>query len=511
MSIVVAGGGIAGLATAHYLSKVPGIQKIVLMEASSRIGGWVQTTTMPDDGTLFEHGPRTIRPSGVAGANTLNIVEELGLGQKLKPIAKSHPTAKYRLIYANGALHELPSSWASFLRTQPPFKRPLAAALVSELLTPAKKCDDDSIYNFISRRLGEDFAQYLIDPMTRGICAGDAREISADAFVTGPVFRMEQESGGILKHLLKNAFKSAVDVNASLKEPLGALAKRSQEENWSVWSLQGGLEAFPTRWVKHLEHRGVEIRLNTPINHLQLRGAKSVQITLEGEETMVYDHAFMCTPAHVTANLVKTEDVALSSHLSSIPFVDVGVVNIEFDSQVSQREAFGFLVPSNQRDTRILGAIFDSCSFPQGDKSIFTVMMGGKWFNSLFGSHAKPDDLAAIAVEELRRIMGIAEEPSRVIPTIHRQAIPQYVLGHRQRVQDARQRLQALALPLSLVGSSYDGVGINDTILSEGQSGSLCNLLHLPTAALQKPAIHQVHVNPPSTPTSGGLDLSSMT
>ena len=74
----VVGGGISGLSAAYYLRKLVPNCKLTLLEASSRLGGWVHTTKF-DDGSVFEHGPRTIRPAGVSGANTLQLVEELGL------------------------------------------------------------------------------------------------------------------------------------------------------------------------------------------------------------------------------------------------------------------------------------------------------------------------------------------------------------------------------------------------------------------------------------------------
>lgn len=73
-STVVLGGGIAGLSAAYYLrNSAP-----ILIEGSSRLGGWIYTKRRKN-GILFEHGPRTIRPAGAPGVNTLNLVEELGL------------------------------------------------------------------------------------------------------------------------------------------------------------------------------------------------------------------------------------------------------------------------------------------------------------------------------------------------------------------------------------------------------------------------------------------------
>ena len=81
--------------------------------------------------------------------------------------------------------------------------RPLVLSGLKDLLTPQKVCEDESLFDFVSRRFGHHVAQYAIDPMVRGICAGNAKEISAKAFVAGPLFELEQEYGGIFKGLLK--------------------------------------------------------------------------------------------------------------------------------------------------------------------------------------------------------------------------------------------------------------------------------------------------------------------
>jgi oxygen-dependent protoporphyrinogen oxidase len=78
MSYTVVGGGISGLAAAHYLKRLPGTRSVTVLESAARLGGWIQTTRH-GDGAKYEHGPRTVRPMGEAGSNTLQLVEEIGL------------------------------------------------------------------------------------------------------------------------------------------------------------------------------------------------------------------------------------------------------------------------------------------------------------------------------------------------------------------------------------------------------------------------------------------------
>ena len=101
--------------------------------------------------------------------------------------------------------------------------------------------------------------------------------------------------------------------------------------------------------------------------------------------------------------------------------------------------------------------------------SIFTVMMGGKWFEQLFGVNPKCQTIENLAVSELIRILKISNDPTRVVTKIQKNCIPQYVVGHKDRVYQLRKTIKSESLPLSLIGSSYDCVGINDVIMSAKQ------------------------------------------
>jgi oxygen-dependent protoporphyrinogen oxidase len=139
MSKVVLGGGLGGLAAAHYLTKKATNQTLTLIESSSRTGGWIKTN-LQENGTVFEQGPRTIRPRGEAGSNTLELVEELNLTDQIVPLVSSHPAAQNRMIYANGSLHLLPSSLFGLFKKQEPFTRPLVLHLLNDLKAKKEKC-----------------------------------------------------------------------------------------------------------------------------------------------------------------------------------------------------------------------------------------------------------------------------------------------------------------------------------------------------------------------------------
>ena len=122
MKCSVVGGGVSGLSAAFYLKTLVPSLHVTVHEASATLGGWIQTTRT-ENGLVLEHGPRTIRPVGPKGANTLELVETLGLTSKVKPILKSHPSALNRMIYVNGELHRLPNNLKSLFLRQEPFER----------------------------------------------------------------------------------------------------------------------------------------------------------------------------------------------------------------------------------------------------------------------------------------------------------------------------------------------------------------------------------------------------
>ena len=172
MAVSILGGGISGLSAAYYLIKT-GAPAVSLFEKSSRFGGWIKTNKF-DDGYIFESGPRTLRPKGIPGSNTLEMIDELGLESRIQPIKSNHDAAKNRMVFVNNKLCLLPSDLAGAFKTSPPFSKPLIMAALHDLFTGKSKTalEDESIYDFANRRFGKEIADYAISPMICGICAG---------------------------------------------------------------------------------------------------------------------------------------------------------------------------------------------------------------------------------------------------------------------------------------------------------------------------------------------------
>ncbi|XP_068631000.1 protoporphyrinogen oxidase [Battus philenor] len=459
----ILGGGLGGLSTGYYLLKNNlsnnNNLKFLLLEATNYCGGWIKSIKTKD--YVFEQGPRTIRPKGVVGLNTLNMIQDLGLSEHVLPIKSDHPAAKNRMIYANNSLHLLPSGFKGVFQRNEPFSKPLIYAIFKDLWNPHKQLQDDSIYNFVERRFGKEIADYAIAPMICGICAGDAKEISVK-FLMRTLFEWEQNHGGVVKGMFKSMFKTKSESDMQLSE----LAKKAQEEKWNVYTIKGGIANFPASLLQHLKENNVDIKLNNKVREIQFVDSSTVKLINNSGEEIITNHVYSSIPSHALADLVVKQHPELAENLKEIPFVTVGIVNLYFKTNKTLiSPAFGFLVPPIE-NSPILGVVFDSCCIPDQNGTVLTVMLGGRWFKEKFGNSVTEKELFDIAQRELRSILNIMEEPTVYNVNILDKCIPQYVIGHYERVEKIRQYIQDHNLPISLVGSSYDGVGVNDVIYS---------------------------------------------
>lgn len=463
----ILGGGIGGLAAGFYLSRKH-VNPIRILEKSNRFGGWIKSENHKDKGFVFEYGPRTLRTNGPAAANSLQLLQELHLEEAVLPVFAGHPASKNRMIFAKGQLNLLPSSFSGFFKKLPPFSKPLMFAMLNDMFRGKNthKLDDESIFDFTERRFGKEVAQYLISPMICGICAGDAKKISVK-FLMREFFEAEQLHGGVFKGLLlKSLFGKKKPDESFLDEP-GLLQKKSKENQWNMILMKNGLESIPKRMVNYLHIHGVTMELNTECRKISFLDDKTVSMFMANRERDVSsDHLISALPSYKLANCIEEQHPTLAYQLRSIDYVDVAVVNLQYSTlDLLDFEAFGFLVPPSEK-LPILGVIFDSCCSDMCGNTVLTVMLGGEWFLDYFGPKPEPSFILKIAKTHVKNILKISMEPKNQKVNILRKCIPQYTLGHYERVEGIRKYIDNYKLPLTLVGSAYDGVGVNDVIYS---------------------------------------------
>jgi protoporphyrinogen/coproporphyrinogen III oxidase len=464
MSITILGGGISGLSAAFYLSARHRGTKVQLYEAASRFGGWIKTDQK--DGYIFEAGPRTIRPKGFAGNCTLEMIELLGLSKKVVPIRSNHIAAKNRMIYVNKQLCLLPNSIKGVMNIVPPFSKPLYKAGLKDLFgrKSKKPLEDESIYDFAARRFGKELADYAVSSMICGICAGDAKEISVK-FLMKNLFEKEQKFGGVIKGIL---WDYVMNGSNRIKPPSftpTTLFQKAKDQKWSIYSLEGGLETLPKTIVEKLsDDISISMNLNAKCDRIKFETGGPVQVTVNGINHST-KHLISSLPSFQLAQLVNHQHPKLASELNSIKCVDVAVINLHYPSELLEQEGFGLLVPPIE-NLPILGIIFDSCCFKMEGQTVLTVMCGGKWFEKWFGDNPTEKQLLEVALANVKKILNIEEKPDRYKVNIMRKCIPQYVVGHHARVERIRKYIDDHKLPLSLCGASFDGVGVNDVIVS---------------------------------------------
>ncbi|XP_004775970.1 protoporphyrinogen oxidase isoform X1 [Mustela putorius furo] len=476
-TVVVLGGGISGLAASYHLSRAPCPPKVVLVEGSERLGGWIRSVRGPGD-AVFELGPRGIRPAGAVGARTLLLfllflrvygeqVSELGLDSEVLPVRGDHPAAQNRFLYVGGALHALPSGLRGLFRPSPPFSKPLFWAGLKELTTPRGKDPDETVHSFAQRRLGPEVASLAMDSLCRGVFAGNSRELSIRSCFPS-LFQAEQTHRSVLLGLLLGAGRSP--------QPDSALIRQARAERWSQWSLRGGLETLPQALYTHLTSRGVTVLKGQPVCGLSLQAEGRWKVSL-GDGSLEADHVISAVPASVLSGLLPAQAAPLACALRAITAVSVAVVNLQYRGARLPVQGFGHLVPSSE-DPGVLGIVYDSIAFPEQDGSPpglrVTVMLGGSWLQTLEarGSVLSQELFQQQAQQAAAAQLGLREPPSHCLVHLHKNCIPQYTLGHWQKLEAATQFLASQRLPLTLAGASYEGVAVNDCIESGRQAAA---------------------------------------
>ena len=445
--IVIAGGGISGLATAWAIRRREPRTDVVVLERGSRTGGNIRTEHV--DGYICESGPDGFLDNA---PDTLKLVHEIELESQLLP---SQDAARKRYIFLNGALREVPTSPGTFLTT-PLLSIPGKLRVACEPLAARPTAAEESIFEFAARRIGREAAAVLVDSMVSGIFAGDSRALSLRACFP-KMWQLEDEHGGLFRALL--ATRRSRRKGDAVGAPSGRLT-----------SFNGGMRDLIDCLTRKLDE---VVRTSAPV--LELRHTRDVLGHRSGWPSQSYslatgrgeleaDAVILAGPSADSAALLRTFDPVLASALEEIPSAPLAVVCLGYDAaevnRVCPLDGFGFLVPRDQR-VRILGALWESSIYPNrapAGKALLRVMIGGA---------CDPDavtlddgELVAAVRRDLARTMGLASAPEFTRIVRHPRGIPQYVKGHLARLRRIDTLLQ-LHPGLFLAGNSYRGVSLN--------------------------------------------------
>ena len=458
MRVCVIGGGVSGLSTAFYLKR--GGAQVKLLERENYPGG--KARTYYEKGYIVESGPNGFLDGK---PDTLELVKLLG-AEKL--LYRSSDKARKRFIYKNGRLVRLPENPIAFLSSYL-LSWKGKVRLLGELLVPPSEKEDETLAEFVRRRLGKEALDYLLDPMVAGIFAGDPERMSLKAaFPT--IYRLEREYGGLIRGLIAKA-KEAKKKGAKSSGPAGP--------GGVLTSFVKGMSQFTQLLAQEL---GESFTPEAQVKTLEKKKDKwLVTYTLRGKEkSEEFDAVVLSLPAYAAAQVLKETSRELSELLASIEYSPISVVALGFEKRGlgHNLDGFGFLVPKVE-GRKILGALWDSSVFPNRapeGKALIRVMIGGARQPEL--ALKSEEELTEIALKELKRIMKIRHYPEMVKVFRHEKGIPHYTIGHAEKVERIFKLGRELG-NLFFCNNAYKGVGINDCTKSARETAekvlnSLC-------------------------------------
>jgi protoporphyrinogen/coproporphyrinogen III oxidase len=444
MSVVIVGGGISGLALAHGLRSRG--TEVTLLEAGPRLGGTIQTRKR--DGFITEAGPNSF----VDREPTLRaLAASLGIAGRIR---MADPSAKRRYLYTRGKLRVVPASPPAFLKSD---VLPLGAKLrvMGELFTPRAPEGDESLADFGRRHVGRTATAVLVDAVQTGIYAGDVEALSVGA-VFPKLVELEKQHRSLVLGMARTraAERKALPAGEDETKPSGA-----------VCSFDGGLQVLVDTLAEKL---GPVARTGVRLLGLRREGnGWRLAVEEHGQRAeLAAEKVVLAVPAYVAAGLLRPLDERLAERVEGIAYAPVAVVHLGFaPGSMPPPDGFGFLVPTLER-RRILGAIHASSTFPwraEGGRILYTCMVGGAKRPDLVDL----DDAALVTLvrEELRELAGVMAEPIFSEVFHWKRGIPQYNVGHLERVAAIDEDLTRWP-GLYLTGNAYKGIGLTDCIRS---------------------------------------------
>ena len=445
--IAIAGGGLAGLATAYQLA-CDGVE-FTLFEASGRLGGIVETVRR--QGFVMECGPDswvTEKPWARELAVELGLEDQIILsndqwrrtyvqhGRELVPI----PDGMRMMVPAKwGPLLESPLfSWQARLAY---LREPKRAEELKALVPD----HDESVADFVCRHFGDEVTRTIAGPLLAAVFGGDIAQLSVRAVM--PMFvRMEAEQGSLVQ----------------------AVQRRAQQPSPPIFtSLRGGLATLIEAMVKKI--KPTSLRLQQPVLRIEPDGGGWRVATPASEDH--FDAVVVATPPHVTRHLLPTPMAGLLPRAATSAIV----VALAFAPAEAKRmripRGFGFVVPpaSGSEPYPLLACTFVDQKFPgrvPEGAILLRAFFGGSTGDALLNE--SDDALIARARVQLSRVLGPLPETVDTVVRRWPQSLPQYTVGHLDRMAELDALVRTMP-HLHLVGSAYYGVGLPD-LIREGRA-----------------------------------------
>jgi protoporphyrinogen/coproporphyrinogen III oxidase len=472
--VVIIGGGIAGLTAAFYLQK--NIQEhnlpieIKLIEASHRLGGKMQTVIR--DGFTIERGPDSFL---ARKTSIIRLAKEVGMDDQLvhNSTGKSYVLVNEKLhSMPGGSIMGIPTEIGPFLTTglfSVPGKLRAAADFV---LPRSESGKDQSLGDFFRRRLGDEVVENLIEPLLSGIYAGDIDQLSLMS--TFPQFyEVEQKYRSLIVGMKKSA-------PAQPKKP-----ENKGTSKGAFLTFKSGLQSFA---------EAIESKLN-PASILKghrvdkiTQADQKYEIYLNNGETILADSVIAATPHHVTQTMFS--DYRFFDPFKSVPSTSVATVALAFPKEAVKTDidGTGFVVSRNG-DYSITACTWThkkwAHSTPEG-KVLLRCYVGRAGDETIVD--LSDDQIIKIVLDDLKKTMDITLNPDFAIISRWKNSMPQYTVGHKQRLETILRHISEELPGVFLAGASYGGVGVPDCI-DQGEKAVQDVLDYLKINILSKEAL----------------------
>ncbi|MGO9203595.1 MAG: protoporphyrinogen oxidase [Limisphaerales bacterium] len=444
-SAAVIGGGVTGLTVAFCLKRkgVP----VTVYEASGRVGGVIQS--IREGGFLAEFGPNTILETS---PRIGQLVRDAGLaGRRLDP----DPKAEARYVVRYGRPVAMPSSPLGFFTSELFTAKAKLALLREPFVPPRRDGKEESVAEFVIRRLGREFLDHAIDALVAGVYAGDPCKLSLpEAFPK--LGQLEARYGSLIKGQIFGARE---------RKRRGEVAK----DRAPKFSFDEGLQVLPDTLRERL---GEAVRLEATVIRLiqgPAHGGWTVEARQDGRE-MRAEHSAVIYAG--TAYRLAEMPIQAEPPLSLAPFAEIRyppvasvVLGFRREDVTHPCQGYGMLIPRIE-GFKILGAIFSSSLFPNRAPAghlMLTSYVGGERYPEL--ASLPPPELVALTCQDLRVLLGVKGKPTYQHVVFYPRAIPQYTLGYG-RYRGLMTEIEGQAPGLFFAGHYRDGISLSDSIVS---------------------------------------------
>ena len=445
--VVVVGAGVAGLAAAYRLSRADSSLELTVLEAEPDVGGRLRSLRV---GALeLEAGPDSFvarKPWAV------DLCRELGL----ELVA---PAAEGAFVWTARGLERLPQTAlgvpagaAALARWPGLSRRARARGLVDLVRRPRRQIGDEALGALLRRRLGDEVTEALVAPLLAGLFAGDVDRLGVG--VTFPELAAWERDVGSLLRGAAAALAGADGAGPMFLRPTGGVAKLPA-------ALAGVLGAE-------------RIRTSTEATGLVRGGSDFVVRTTAGDVPAI--SVVLATPAFAAARLVADMAPEAAAELDAVPYASTGVALLVYAEGTGDAlpVATGFVVPSGRAP--MTAATFLSRKWPDPafeGRAVLRCFVGADGFEDVLD--APDEEIVEAVARHLAALLPLPERPETFAMVRWPRSMPQYLVGHRERVA----RIEA-ALPAGIVvaGNAYGGVGVADTVRSAGEAAERA-LAHL--------------------------------